>query len=149
MLLATSWLVGLVGACCVGLAVVGFLDLGTVGTAKGGTLADGPGRGWYMAAGWIGGIWTLFLGTGVVGLVKSREPLPPVDLLVVLTHMPVAAVISVLVLRQVDESGRHQGGAWIFIAAGLVIPALLWLLNHAGRRGQRARAAAGSPPPRR
>ncbi|GGZ45541.1 hypothetical protein GCM10010387_45060 [Streptomyces inusitatus] len=125
---------GFVGASCIGLAVVGVLDLGMVATAKGGTLSDGPGSGWYTAAGWIGGIWTLFLCMGVYGLAKAREPLRPDELLAALTPMPAAAVMSVLVLRQVDESGRHQGSAWIFIAVGLAIPALLWLLNHSKRR---------------
>ncbi|GLF95136.1 hypothetical protein [Streptomyces yaizuensis] len=120
---------------------MGLLDLGTVATAKGGTITDGPGSGWYTAAGWIGGIWVLLLGAFVVGRVKSREPLPPVELLVILTHMPAAAVISVLVLFQVDESGRHTDSAWLFIAVGLAVPALLWLLNRAGLRGEaRARA---------
>ncbi|MGW1975682.1 hypothetical protein [Streptomyces sp. NPDC001889] len=133
-----------------GLAVVGVLDLGVEPTARGGTLADGPGKGWYLAAGWTGGVWVLFLGMIVVLSVKSPEPLHPVEMLVLLTHMPAAAAINVFVLWQVDETGRHRDSAWAFIAAGLVIPALLWLLNQAGWRGQQARRAAaraGAPRP--
>ncbi|GLF99443.1 hypothetical protein [Streptomyces yaizuensis] len=125
-----------------GLAAVGVLDLGMVPTAKGGTLAEGPGSGWYTAAGWIGGIWVLYLGMFVVFSVKSREPHSPVIVLVLLTHMPAASVLSVAVLWQVDEAGRHRDSAWVFIVVGLVIPTLLWLMNRAGWRGELARRAA-------